>query len=136
MNDSKDKIITGILLVGVLAFFYMQASSGTMSTTGSTRVFSLEESQQMYLELGGTAGTKPVTMFTTSWCGVCRGLEKALNAQGIQYLSVDVEKSRPAMLYYQRAVQGKSSAVPVTVIGPDVVMGYNTSAIARSYAKL
>lgn len=35
------------------------------------------------------AGT--VTMFTTSWCGYCRNLKKAMDADGISYREVNIE---------------------------------------------
>ncbi|WP_372699149.1 mycoredoxin [Arthrobacter sp. JSM 101049] len=36
------------------------------------------------------AGT--VTMFTTSWCGYCRNLKKAMDADGIAYREVNIEE--------------------------------------------
>lgn len=36
------------------------------------------------------AGT--VTMFTTSWCGYCRNLKKAMDADGIPYREVNIEE--------------------------------------------
>jgi len=137
MNELKDKVITGVLIFGCLMFFYMQANSGTLTTSVGTRqVLTKEQSQQMFEQLGGAVGAKPVTMFVTSWCPVCRGLEQELSKRGVNYITVDVEKNRDAALYYAKVTQGKTNAVPVTVVGPDVVRGYNAAAIARSYAQL
>lgn len=35
--------------------------------------------------------TGTVTMFTTSWCGYCRNLKKAMDADGIGYREVNIE---------------------------------------------
>lgn len=137
MSEFRDKLITGILIAGCLLFFFMQASSGSLSVDGAVpQVLTKEESQQMFEQLGGAAGAKPVTMFVTSWCPVCRGLEQELSKRGVDYITVDVEKSRDAALFYQKVTQGASNAVPVTVVGRDVVLGYNASAILNSYARL
>ena len=90
----------------------------------------------MFEQLGGLTGAKPVTMFVTSWCPVCTGLQNELNSLGVQYISVDVEKNRDAALYYAKILKGKTNAVPVTIVGPDVVLGGNASAISRAYAML
>jgi mycoredoxin len=38
------------------------------------------------------AGT--ITMFTTPWCGYCRGLKTGLDRDGIVYEEVNIERER------------------------------------------
>jgi mycoredoxin len=33
-----------------------------------------------------------ITMYTTSWCGYCKRLERQMRAEGIAYRTVDVEQ--------------------------------------------
>ena len=136
MGGFKDKLITGLAIAVCVGIFYARASSGSLSVSGAEAMLTRQESQQMFETLGGLAGSKPVTMFVTSWCPVCRGLEQELEALGINYITVDVEKNRDAAMYYAKILQGKTNAVPVTIVGPDVVLGANAKAISRSYAML
>jgi mycoredoxin len=39
-----------------------------------------------------SAGT--ITMFSTPWCGYCRGLRSALDREGISYNEIDIEHHR------------------------------------------
>ena len=45
-----------------------------------------------------SAGT--ITMFSTPWCGYCRGLKTGLDREGIAYTEVDIE--RQAVLVAER----------------------------------
>jgi mycoredoxin len=38
--------------------------------------------------------TQSVTMYTTSWCGYCRRLERQLEQAGIAFRKVDIEAQR------------------------------------------
>ncbi|HZA40586.1 MAG TPA: glutaredoxin domain-containing protein [Actinomycetota bacterium] len=37
------------------------------------------------------ARTKPVTLFTTQWCGYCRRLKRQMEDAGIAYSEIDVD---------------------------------------------
>ena len=136
MGEYKDKVVTAMVLIVCIGIFYARASSGSLSMSGAEAMLTRAESQQMFEQLGGAVGAKPVTMFVTSWCPVCRSLEEELQAMGIGYITVDVEKNLEAARYYAKILQGKTNAVPVTIVGPDVVLGANAKAISRSYALL
>lgn len=62
-----------------------------------------------------SAGT--VTMFSTPWCGYCRGLKGALERDGIAYTEVDIEND-PAAADYVMSINGGNQTVP-TVVFPD-----------------
>ncbi len=136
MGEFKDKLITGLIVCVCLGIFYAKASSGSLSVSGAEAMLTRQESQEMFEQLGGPVGEKPVTMFVTSWCPVCRGLEDELKSLGVKHIVVDVEKNRDAAVYYAKILKGKTNAVPVTIVGPDVVLGGNATAISRSYALL
>jgi mycoredoxin len=66
-----------------------------------------------------------ITMFSTSWCGYCRGLKMALDREGIAYTEVDIEM-QPDGADYVRAVNGGNQTVP-TVVFPDGTSATNPS---------
>ena len=70
-----------------------------------------------------SAGT--ITMFSTPWCGYCRGLKKGLDNEGIAYNEVDIEQ-HPASADYVMSVNGGNQTVP-TVIFPDGTSATNPS---------
>lgn len=67
-------------------------------------------------------GDRTIVMLATSWCGYCKRLRAALDAAGVEYRVLDVEDGGEGEKAYH-AVGGRG--VPVTVIGQDVVHGYN-----------
>lgn len=70
-----------------------------------------------------SAGT--ITMFSTPWCGFCRGLKKGLDREGIAYNEVDIEQ-HPASADYVMSVNGGNQTVP-TVVFPDGTSATNPS---------
>ena len=56
-------------------------------------------------------------MFSTPWCGYCRGLKTALDREGISYTEVDIERHQGAADYVM-SVNGGNQTVP-TVVFPD-----------------
>ena len=71
-----------------------------------------------------SAGT--ITMFSTPWCGYCRGLRSALDREGISYNEIDIEHHR-ASAEYVMSVNGGNQTVP-TVLFPDGSSATNPSA--------
>jgi len=70
-----------------------------------------------------SAGT--VTMFSTRWCGYCRGLKKALDREGIGYTEVDIERHQGGADYVM-SINGGNQTVP-TVVFPDGTAATNPS---------
>ena len=70
-----------------------------------------------------TAGT--VTMFSTTWCGYCRVLKKALDREGIAYSEVDIEHHPDAAEFVIKVNNGNQT-VP-TVLFPDGTAATNPS---------
>jgi mycoredoxin len=69
------------------------------------------------------AGT--ITMFSTPWCGYCRGLKTALDREGIAYTEVDIERHQGSADYVM-SVNGGNQTVP-TVVFPDGTAAANPS---------
>jgi mycoredoxin len=70
-----------------------------------------------------SAGT--ITMFSTPWCGYCRGLKTLLDLEGIAYTEVDIER-HPAGADYVMGINGGNQTVP-TVVFPDGSAATNPS---------
>jgi mycoredoxin len=66
-----------------------------------------------------------VTMFSTTWCGYCRVLKKALDREGIAYAEVNIEH-QPGAADFVMAVNGGNQTVP-TVLFPDGSAATNPS---------
>ena len=62
-----------------------------------------------------SAGT--ITMYTTTWCGYCRGLKSGLDREGIDYTEVNIERN-PASADYVMSINGGNHTV-TTVVLPD-----------------
>ncbi|MBB2771311.1 mycoredoxin [Mycolicibacterium monacense] len=58
-----------------------------------------------------------LTMYTTTWCGYCVRLKKALQVEGIAWTEVDIERD-PAAAEFVMSVNGGNQTVP-TVKFPD-----------------
>ncbi len=69
------------------------------------------------------AGT--VTMFSTTWCGYCRVLKKALDREGIAYTEVNIEQHPDAAEYVTKVNNGNQT-VP-TLLFPDGSAATNPS---------
>jgi mycoredoxin len=69
------------------------------------------------------AGT--ITMFSTPWCGYCRGLKRALDQAGVVYTEVDIER-HPGAADYVMSVNGGNQSVP-TVVFADGTTATNPS---------
>jgi mycoredoxin len=66
-----------------------------------------------------------ITMFSTPWCGYCRGLKTALDREGIMYTEVDIERHQNGADYVM-SVNGGNQTVP-TVVFPDGTAATNPS---------
>lgn len=65
----------------------------------------------------GAGLTGELTMYTTSWCGYCVRLKKAMKAEGITWAEVNIEED-PQAAKFVESVNGGNQTVP-TVKFPD-----------------
>jgi glutaredoxin len=80
------------------------------------------------------ADAAPITLYTTSWCGVCKKTKAFLRSRGLPFVEKDVEKDPVAA----REVQTKAAAkgltvhgVPVIDVSGDLLVGFDEAALTR-----
>jgi mycoredoxin len=74
-----------------------------------------------------------IVVYTATWCPFCKSLKAYLRAHDIPYREYDVEKSIQGGIGFW-ALRGRG--VPVTVVGPDIIYGFDRGKIDQSLAKL
>jgi glutaredoxin len=74
-----------------------------------------------------------IVIYTTAWCAYCAALRAHLDARDIPYADHDVETTLQGGMGWW-ALRGRG--VPVSVIGPEIVHGFNLPAIDRALAAL
>jgi mycoredoxin len=79
------------------------------------------------------ADSKAVVVYTTEWCPYCQSLQMYLNAYRIPYKNYDVEQSLSGMLGFWAL---RAKGIPVSVIGPEVIYGYDMEKIGKALNKL
>ena len=67
-------------------------------------------------------GSTDVVIYTTQWCPYCKALRKTLITYDIPFREHDTEKSIQGMLGFWAL---RARGVPVSVIGEEVVYGYD-----------
>lgn len=77
-------------------------------------------------------GDARIVMLAAEWCGYCRKQQKDFELANVRYRVLDIDTPEG-----DRAMQALGArGVPVTVIGQDVVQGYDTAALDRKLAPL
>ncbi|MGH8631439.1 MAG: glutaredoxin family protein [Burkholderiales bacterium] len=77
--------------------------------------------------------SREVAIYTTAWCPYCAKLRASLAASDIPYVEHDVETSLQGQLGFW-TLRGRG--VPVSVVGPEVVYGYDVARLAGALQKL
>ena len=81
--------------------------------------------------------SKEIALYSTSWCSYCASLRLYFDTHGIIYKEYDVEKTAHGAF---GLIAFRARGVPVTVIGSEVIYGYDmdkvSSALHRLDAKL
>lgn len=77
--------------------------------------------------------SRAVVIYTAVWCPFCKSLKAYFRAYDIPYREYDVEKSIQGGMGFW-ALRGRG--VPVTVVGPDIIYGFDRGKIDRSLADL
>jgi len=72
-----------------------------------------------------TTGDKRIVMLAAEWCGYCEKLRKDFELANVRYSLIDIDTEAG-----QRAMEAVGArGVPVTIIGQDIVYGYNMDEI-------
>lgn len=74
-----------------------------------------------------------VALYVTEWCPYCKALRVYLDGRSIDYAAYDVAHSMDGALGFW-ALRGRG--VPIAVIGPSVVRGFDLAAVDAALANL
>ncbi len=83
-------------------------------------------------------GEKIVTVYSTTWCGVCRKAKTWLKSSGVPYVERDVENDAGASdeLAGKAAAAGvRPSGVPVIDVAGELMMGFDAAGLERLLKK-
>ena len=67
-------------------------------------------------------GSTDVVIYTTQWCPYCKALRKTLSTYDIPFQEHDTEKSIQGLIGFWAL---RARGVPVSVIGEEVIYGYD-----------
>lgn len=79
------------------------------------------------------ADSTRVAIYTTAWCPYCARLRASLEASAIPFRDYDVERSLDGQLGFW-ALRGRG--VPVSVVGGEIVYGYDLPKLTAAFDKL
>jgi Glutaredoxin and related proteins len=75
-----------------------------------------------------------VIIYSTSWCNICHSIMDWLDKTGIEYEERNIEDDKIKEEIIEK-MQGKFSSVPITVIGDEIIEGFNRPAIKAALNK-
>ena len=78
-------------------------------------------------------GSRQVVLYATDWCPYCRSLRILFDTHHIDYVERDVEHSALGAVGFL-LLGGRG--VPVTVVGPRVVYGYDLAALQTALGEI
>ncbi len=92
-----------------------------------------ERSAKAALEgLPGTGDPNRVVMVSAEWCGYCQKQLADFRAAGVRFTELDFDKTEGREVV--EALGGRG--VPMTVIGDEVIHGYNRPALQKHLAAI
>ncbi len=74
----------------------------------------------------------PVTIYSASWCGVCKKAKEFMREQGIAYVEKDIEKDPQAAADIQRKAQAagvSTNGVPIFDVGGRIMGGFDPQSL-------
>jgi glutaredoxin-like YruB-family protein len=80
------------------------------------------------------SGRVSVTVYSASWCGVCKQAKAYLSRKGIPYTEKDIEKS-PSARAEVLAKVGRTDGIPVIDINGQVLVGFDQNAVDQMLRK-
>jgi glutaredoxin len=84
------------------------------------------------IEAGNDAGGREVTMYTTSWCSVCRRARDYLHKRGIPFSEWDIERNPYARMEYN-LLNGRG--VPLILVGAQRMNGFSAGKLEKMLKK-
>ena len=99
----------------------------------STAVLILAADRYLAYKYHPNKNSRAIVMYSTERCPYCKYLRKELKSRKIPFVERDIEKSIDGRLGFL-ALRGRG--VPITVIGPEVVYGFQLKKIDRALKKI
>lgn len=73
-----------------------------------------------------------LVFFSAVWCGYCDRARRWFDAQGVDYLEIDIESSTEAQQLWREA---GGRGVPLVLVGEQRIAGYAPAAFARALGR-
>ena len=90
-------------------------------------------------DLGPMAKNEGVIVYSTTWCGPCKSLQKWLTAEGIPFVTKDVENDPGAGAEVAAKLKKagmQPGGVPVTDVAGTIIKGFDQRAIEQALSAL
>ena len=72
---------------------------------------------------------KKVIVYSTPWCAFCKTEKQYLDHLGVEFESKDIEEDVAAFEELAKKTDGRTSGVPVTDIGGELIFGFDRKKI-------
>lgn len=116
--------IAGALALGVVGYKTLGGDIAAMLGAGPEQLHP-DDPRQL-------TGENKIVMLAAEWCGYCRKQQKDFEQANVRYRVLDVDTPEG-----ERAARALgSNGVPVTVVGQDVIHGYQTDALKEKLTPL
>lgn len=76
-----------------------------------------------------TDQTKPVIIYSTTWCAFCKRAKDYFTQKGIAYEDKDVEQDAAAYEELMKKIGGNFQGVPVIDVKGSIILGFDQSKI-------
>ena len=77
-------------------------------------------------------GADGIIMLAAEWCGYCRKQQKDFEMAGVRYRVLDLDTDQGSRAARALGTRG----VPVTVVGQQVIQGYDTASLQQNLTPL
>jgi glutaredoxin-like YruB-family protein len=78
---------------------------------------------------------KKVIVFSTNWCAYCKQVKAYLASKDVAYVEQNIESDEAANREYLQYAGGQFRGVPLTVIGDEVLLGFDRHSIDEALAR-
>jgi glutaredoxin len=110
---------------------------GAVSRRGFERKGAYDAASQAAEEMAQEGGNL-VTVYSASWCGVCRQAKAFLKSKGIPFVDRDIEKDSKAEAELAAKAKARGlvpQGVPVIDVAGELMMGFDPDALTALLAK-
>ncbi|MGH8078717.1 MAG: glutaredoxin family protein [Lysobacter sp.] len=111
------RVLTFLFALGVAGGVYALASGRLVDSVGQSSAPELQADDPRLL-----TGDKRIVMLAAEWCGYCRKQQQDFERANVRYRVLDVDTPEGSRAAQALGLRG----VPITVLGQNVVAGYDT----------